>query len=188
MVDRIEQLQEQFRDAGAADPALTPEAAAPEVAGNETLCPNINCRYKGAGKWMRAQGNNAGNGIVAVMTGVFIILGMVLGGAKYPVMLSLVLFFSIPAKYRKMSWQDIQKEFGGKGRLIACVSVFGVILLLSSGFFFWLLLSLAMLILILWGIGKTQTGSSVELCCPKCRTPWGVYPRRAAQDGTRKLP
>ena len=107
----------------------------------------------------------------------------------WPVVLSLLAFRLIPAKYRKMSWQDIQKDPSGKavGTSLTIVGG-GIILSLLSGFFFWIFLSLMMVFLIRWGFRKIKGGSSVELGCPKCSTPWGVYPRQAVQHGTRKLP
>ncbi|MCH2059664.1 MAG: hypothetical protein MK183_03465 [Verrucomicrobiales bacterium] len=190
VIERVDKLQQQFRDAGAVDPALTPEVAdMPEAAGNDILCPNNHCRYKGTGKWMRAQGNKAGNGIAAMMTGIIIMIGLVFSKYLLHVVLSLVVFGLIPAKYRKMSWQEMQKDPSGKavGTLLTIAGV-GSVLSLLSGFFFWIFFSLGMVFLIRWGSRKIKAGSSVELGCPKCRTPWGVYPRRAVQNGVRKLP
>ena len=116
-------------------------------------------------------------------------MGLVFSKYLLHVALSLVVFRFIPAKYRKMSWQDIQKDPSGKavGTLLTIAGV-GIVLSLLSGFFFWIFLSLGMVFLIHWGSRKIKTGASVELGCPKCSTPWGVYPRRAVQHGTRKLP
>ena len=172
VIERVDKLQQQFRDAGAVDPALTPEVAdTPEAAGNDILCPNNHCRYKGTGKWMKAHGNKAGNGIVAMMVGGTIMLALL---TTHPVAwLSLLVFFCIPVKYHKKIWKEFLSVASGNLRGVLLYVVIGAILLSFSapslfGNFF---LSLSCLWIITWGFGNLKAGGTVRLCCPKCKTP-----------------
>jgi len=175
VIERVDKLQQQFRDASSSDATAGDSVAgdttfSPSVTDSKILCPNYSCRYKGTGKWMKAHGNKAGNGIVAMMVGGGIMLALL---TTHPVAwLSLLVFFCIPVKYRKKIWKDIRSVATGKSKG-ALPFMWGAILLSFSapslfGIFF---LSLSSLWIISWGFRNLKAGGSVRLCCPKCNTP-----------------